>query len=122
MTGNLVQLQQVLAGLVMQAALPFPQSAPRADVHISVRRKGAHALRVSVGTTQDATDEESVESAPADDGVAPELGLDLTTCRVIVEAHGGRLWGASGARPGLRLGFDQPVAGTSPRPQDAATQ
>lgn len=121
-TGNRVQLQQVIASLVMQAAFRQASSARWTGVRIAVHRKGEGELRVSVGSLHVAADEVAVEAAPAADLASPGPGLDLATCRVIVEAHGGRLWAAGGGSDGPRVGFDLPVAGAPTRPGDAAAQ
>ncbi len=110
------RIVQVLSNLLSNAARHSPESSP---IRISAEREGVH-VAVSV------SDEGS--------GVAPEKlprlfqkytglgegqgdpalrgsGLGLAICKGLVEAHGGRIWAASGGvDQGLRVTFTVPVA------------
>ena len=91
--GDRVQLQQVLLNLILNAADAMVANAPRTRrLHISTVRHG-NCVRVSV------RDEGSGLSTDAEKVFQPffttkpqGLGLGLSICRAIINAHGGRLW------------------------------
>jgi len=98
-TGDRVQLQQIILNLVRNAvdAMGAIDDRPR-QLLIRTARTESNSVRLSVQ-----------DSGP---GIAPEnlerifeafyttkpggLGMGLSICRTIIEAHGGKLWAASG--------------------------
>ncbi len=111
-SGDRVQIQQVLLNLVLNAAEAMAGNAPRdRRLYISLIREGRE-LKVAV--------------ADCGTGIAPDqlerifeafyttkrngLGLGLAICRSIVAAHGGRLWAASDGNRGSTFYFTLPEA------------
>jgi PAS domain S-box-containing protein len=109
--GDRVQLQQVMLNLIMNAVESMSQmSDDRRDLLISTQ-PDADCVLVAVR-----------DSGPGLPGVALErafeafyttkssgLGMGLSICRSIVEAHGGRLWAAANTPRGAAFQFTVPI-------------
>jgi len=109
--GDRVQLQQVLLNLIVNAI-----EAMR-DVGEEERE-----LLISTGNEPDGVSVEVRDSGPGFAPAAHErvfeafyttkpggLGMGLSICRSIVEAHGGRLWASPNVPRGAILGFIAPA-------------
>lgn len=106
-----VQLQQVIINLVMNGAEAMQTITDRPH-------------RLAIRTYQDETHRVVVAVEDSGPGIASEnadrlfdpffstkpggLGMGLSICRSIVEAHGGRLWSSGNAGPGATFQFALP--------------
>src|SRR6476659_8129105 len=99
--GDRVQLQQVVLNLILNAveAMGSVQERPR-ELLISTEQNQANGIVVAVSDSGPGIDPENIERVfeafytTKSSGV----GMELSICRSIIDAHGGRLW-AEAAKP-----------------------
>jgi signal transduction histidine kinase len=93
-SGDRVQLQQVLVNLVTNAVQAMAPLPGRHDLLISATRNDAGLVVLSVKDSGPGIDEESLPHLfdAFFTTHANGMGLGLAICASIVEAHGGRLW------------------------------
>ena len=112
--GDRVQLQQVMLNLIINAV--------EAMRGVS---EGSRALLIRTG--KDAPDNVLVAVQDSGPGLNPEsferlfdsfyttkpggMGMGLSICRSIVEAHGGRIWATPNAGPGITVQLTLPISG-----------
>lgn len=101
-----VQIQQVLVNLIRNAAEALDHSSVR-DLHITTVRLPDQMVRISVSDSGP-----GIDPAVADQlfmafatTKANGMGLGLSICRTIVEAHGGRIWHDRGDHGGAAFHF-----------------
>jgi len=116
--GDRVQLQQVLLNLIMNAIEAMSEMrVERRDLLISTR-PGKESILVAVRDSgpglSDAAREQIFE--PFHTTKSNGLGMGLSICRSIVEAHGGRLWASANTPRGSAFQFTLPVTADGRRP------
>lgn len=105
--GDTVQLQQVLVNLIRNAVEAMEDSDERI-LSISTARSDAK-VRIDVEDTGCGIPPDRVQTVFTAFGSSKVdgLGVGLTICRTIVEAHGGQIWvqrtDAKGTRVAIRL-------------------
>jgi PAS domain S-box-containing protein len=112
--GDRVQLQQVVLNLIINAieAMTGVDAAPR-ELHISTSRTEPDIVLVAVrdsGPGFDHANSERIFEAfhtTKRDG----LGMGLSICRAIIDAHGGRLWATANTPKGAVFQFTLPAQG-----------
>ena len=110
--GDRVQLQQVLLNLLVNALEAMPDSPGERLVCISTEKVPSGMATVSVadtgrGLTMGA---EAAVFEPFYTTKPDGLGMGLSIARSIVEAHGGTISAAPGARGGALFSFTVPLA------------
>ena len=110
--GDRVQLQQVMLNLIINAieAMSNMDEGPR-ELLISTAKAEAGDVRVAVRDSGTGLAPAAFERLfEAFYTTKPSgLGLGLSICRSIVEAHGGRLWASANARRGATFQFTLPI-------------
>ncbi|WP_259668183.1 PAS domain-containing sensor histidine kinase [Rhizobium lentis] len=111
--GDRTQLQQVVLNLVMNSAEAMAAASSERRIRIRCTEDEQQFVRVSVsdsgrGVPPDELDRvfEAFYSTKADG-----IGMGLSICRSIIEAHGGRIWGSSAdSQIGTVFTFTLPMA------------
>uniref|UniRef100_UPI0035CB6803 PAS domain-containing sensor histidine kinase n=1 Tax=uncultured Sphingomonas sp. TaxID=158754 RepID=UPI0035CB6803 len=107
-----VQIQQVLVNLIRNAIQSMAAS-PTRELTIATAPDRAGWVRVTVADTGIGI-EPDIRARLFDAFAttkADGMGLGLSICRTIVEAHGGRIWAEAGGEGGTEFHFCVPLAG-----------
>jgi len=111
--GDRVQLQQVILNLIVNAveAMGTTDEGAR-ELLISSRSAGPDGILVAVRDSGPGLAPENIEHLfEAFYTTKPSgLGMGLSICRSIVEAHGGRMWAAANLPRGAVVQFTVPAA------------
>src|ERR1700758_1028675 len=110
--GDRVQLQQVVLNLILNAVEAMSSvDGARRELSISTERRGANEILVAVRDTGPGIDPEHLERVfDSFYTTKPSgIGLGLSICRSIIDAHGGRLWAAANEPRGAAFQFTLPA-------------
>jgi signal transduction histidine kinase len=125
--GDRVQLQQVMLNLILNAieALSEIFEGSR-DLLIISESGGADSVRVVVQDSGPGLSPQSLdrlfESFYTTKPKGKGMGMGLTICRSIIEAHGGRLWATANEPRGAAFQFTLPPERDETPPDDGAGQ
>lgn len=112
-TGDRVQLQQVLLNLALNGceAMADYNSAERRLLIASQWENGA--VRVSVADRGSGIPEEKMQQVFERFFTTKKegMGLGLSVCRTIIDAHRGKIWATNGAGCGATFHFSLPIVG-----------
>ena len=109
--GDRVQLQQVMLNLILNAIEAMSElSEGSRELLISSEEAGADGIRVAVQDTGSGLTPESFEHLfDAFYTTKPGgMGMGLSICRSIIEAHGGRMWATASLPQGAAFQFTLP--------------
>jgi signal transduction histidine kinase len=110
-----VQLQQVLLNLILNGIDAMKAVTNRKELTVSSALAEPHSVLVSVEDSGPGLDEAIAPRIfePFFTTKADGLGMGLSICRSIIEAHGGQLWVAPRAPHGTALRFTVPMGLTT---------
>jgi C4-dicarboxylate-specific signal transduction histidine kinase len=111
--GDRVQLQQVVMNLIMNGADAMSTVTGRPRVlRIESRVGGENSIQVTIKDSgigiQEAVRHRIFD--PLFTTKATGMGMGLSICRTIIEAHGGKLWASPGTDHGTDFQFAIPIA------------
>ena len=108
-----VQIQQVALNLIRNAIDAMEGSAKR-ELSVGLRATDDGFALVSVADTGPGIDASVADKLfqPFVTTKATGMGVGLSICRTIIEAHGGRIWVESNASGGATFFFTLPIADT----------
>jgi PAS domain S-box-containing protein len=109
-TGDRVQLQQVLLNLVLNACEAMEDCQPSERRLRIVTKLDNGAVRVSVSDPGGSIPEEKIESVfePFFTTKAEGMGLGLSICRTIISAHRGKIWATNNLDRSATFHFELP--------------
>jgi signal transduction histidine kinase len=114
--GDRVELQQVLLNLVVNAieAMTTVSDGVR-ELLIGTEEADSGHMLVAVRDSGPGFTPESAERvfAPFYTTKSTGLGMGLSICRSIIEAHGGRLWASANEPHGAVIQFTVPIPSTN---------
>jgi PAS domain S-box-containing protein len=112
--GDKVQLQQVMLNLMLNAfdAMRDCPAAER-EVRLRVAREDTSLIQAAVSDRGAGLSRDKLDKIfqPFYTTKREGLGMGLSICRSIIEAHGGRLWAENNPDEGATFHFTVPIAG-----------
>jgi signal transduction histidine kinase len=105
-----VQIQQILINLIRNATEAMEKVTDRIKlVTLSSRRQGPDAIEVQICDCGIGIEDVNRVFDPFFTTKDKGMGVGLSICLSIIEAHGGRLWAAANHGPGTTFSFSLPV-------------
>jgi two-component system, LuxR family, sensor kinase FixL len=113
-SGDRVQLQQVMLNLLINGCDAVAGRGREAQLHISSRVTEHGSVAIAISDNGDGIAPQDIERIfePFVTSKPHGIGLGLAICRSIIEAHGGRLWASNNAARGATLEFELPAETT----------
>jgi len=105
-----VQLQQTLINLVHNATEAMHGVTDRAKSLVLSSRRQGEQLLIQVRDNGSGLTDPTVIFEPFFTTKESGMGMGLSICRSIVEAHGGRVWAAANEDAGITVNFTLPLA------------
>jgi signal transduction histidine kinase len=108
--GDVVQLQQVILNVVLNAVEAMAMTGPPRELTVESVVREAGVLTISVSDTGPGVQEDELEHIFERfvTSKAHGLGMGLSISRSIINAHGGRMWATRNAERGLTVHIDLP--------------
>ena len=113
-TGTEVQLQQVVLNLIMNAKDAMQSASSHRELFVRSEQSESGWVQVLIEDSGPGISPSDVEKIfqPMFTTKSQGMGMGLSICRSIMEAHGGRIWAASGSQTGAAFQFSLPASGT----------
>jgi C4-dicarboxylate-specific signal transduction histidine kinase len=110
-SGDRVQLQQVMLNLLINGSDAAAGVGREARLHVSSRLTERGSVALAVSDNGDGIAPQDIERIfePFVTSKPHGIGLGLAICRSIIEAHGGRLWASNNASRGATMEFELPA-------------
>ena len=111
-SGNPVQLQQVILNLVVNAIESMHATRTRV-LRVKSELAGPDAVRVSIEDTGTGVDPSNLRSIfkPMFTTKTRGMGMGLAICCSIIEGHNGQIWASPGSKGGSIFQFELPTLG-----------
>jgi C4-dicarboxylate-specific signal transduction histidine kinase len=109
--GDPTRLQQVLLNLIMNAIEAMREAAGTREIVVRTEMTDGCEVLVSIRDTGPGLSPEALEQVfqPFYTSKSSGMGMGLSICRTIVEAHGGRLWAGANQPKGAVFQFTVPA-------------
>jgi PAS domain S-box-containing protein len=113
-SGDRVQLQQVMLNLLINGCDAVAGRGREARLHVSSRVTERGSVAIAISDNGDGIAPQDIERIfePFVTSKSQGIGLGLAICRSIIEAHGGRLWASNNASRGATMEFELPAEPT----------
>jgi PAS domain S-box-containing protein len=113
-SGDRVQLQQVMLNLLINGCDAVVCRGREARLHVSSRVTERGSVAIAISDNGDGIAPQDIERIfePFVTSKSHGIGLGLAICRSIIEAHGGRLWASNNASRGATMEFELPAEPT----------
>ncbi|HEX5673770.1 MAG TPA: ATP-binding protein [Azonexus sp.] len=113
-SGDRVQLQQVILNLLINGCDAVAGRGREARLHVSSRVTEFGSVAIAISDNGNGIAPQDIERIfePFVTSKSQGIGLGLAICRSIIEAHGGRLWASNNASRGATMEFELPAEPT----------